>query len=314
MRLIHAITASDFQNSGHNYPGQGTTWTRIGKLPIWMYSAVGNTNSAQPGGVRFRGDGAYFMLPIGRGLRLLKEGEVMTCGQYLAPFTGALANNGVTFLRAFSNVGEENLFTWADVYPFTARGTATFIEYSCSYDLKTWSLYVNGKFVKSVTAGMNHDRDSLAFYYHAQSGISTINLEMKDVYVAIFDPAVEKPYLGRWTCDALIAGVSDFPNSAAADGTTDNLSETPKSIVYTYAGTRKFEAVALGGTMSSPMAEQLEVTMVSGDITQQTVSTTPLPNEAEVKNAIGPGTAIGIGSGGYDPVSKKVTATLKLRP
>lgn len=314
MKLIHAITASDFQNSGHNYAGQGAAWNRIGKLPVWMYSAVGNTNSAQPGGVRFRGDGAYFMLPIGRPLRMLKQGEVMTCGQYLNPVSNAqMANNGTSFLRSFSNAGEENLFTWGDVYAATARGSASFVEYSCSYDLKTWSLWVNGKFVKSVTATMNHNRDSLAFYYHAQSGMSTIVLEMKDVYVAIFDPAVEKPYLGRWTCEALVAGASDFPNAEVADGTTDNLSEAPKVIQYTYSGTRKLESIALGGTMSSAMLEVLEVTMVSGESSQQVVSDTALKNEPDGRNVIGPGTAVSIGSGGFDTVSKKVTATLKLR-
>lgn len=314
MRLVHAVTASDFQNSGHPYETLRTSFVRIGKLPVFMYIGQANGAGADPEGVRYNSYGQYFVLPVGRAMAFLKPGEVIGCGQYLQTWTTyKFPGSGNAAVYSLSRVGREQLFTWADIYPFTNGGNSSFIEVTCASDLKTWTLYVNGKFVKTVVGTMVHDRDTFGFYFNAASNISTV-LTMRDVYVAIFDPAKEKPYLGRWTCEALAVGATEFPNSTLDDSVVDVLGQTAKAIEFTYAGTRKLESVTLVGSLNGNFNEILSTTLVSGANTREVIlDSTPMIGDVDGQIVPGNGISTSLGCVDFDMVSKKVTASLKVK-
>lgn len=315
MRLIHAVTASDFQNSGHNYGAQNAQWARIAKLPVYMYAGAGGLAQADPAGVRFTGGPVYFSLPVGRAMQHMAENEVIGCGQYVAPVgTARLPNAMRTFLRVSSSVGEENLFFYADTFKYLTSGLAMFVEYVASYDLKTWSLYVNGRFIKSVQATMDHDRASLVFYFNSVNSASGY-FTLRDVYAAFFDPAVEKPSLGRWTCEALLVGASQFPNSVAEDSVMDTLGVPAKTIEFTYAGTRKLESAMLAGTCKGPFVDALDVAITSGSNHRTTsMIDTPVIGASDTWTSTGNGIATPLGSVDFDNVSKKLTASLNMQP
>jgi hypothetical protein len=315
MRLVHAVTASDLQNSGHPYETLRQEFVRIGKLPIFMYIGQAGGAGADPDGVRYNAYGQYFVLPVGRVMPLMKPGEVIALGYHLLPWTTyKIANSGAAAVLSLSKMGQETLFLWSDIYPFTNGGNACFIEINCAEDLKTWTLRVNGKFVKTVVGTMVHDRDSFGFYFNAAQTVSTV-LVMRDVYVAFFDPSKEKPYLGRWSCEALTVGTTEFPNSAIDDSVVDVLGVTPKVIEFTYAGTRKLESVALIGSLKGEFREILLTTLTSGSNTRETtLANTPLPSDPENQIALGNGVSTSLGSVDFDMVSKKVTAALKMQP
>lgn len=315
MRLVHAVTASDLQNSGHPYETLTNSWVRIAKLPIFMYAGTGNGAGADPDGLRYNASAHYFALPVGRAMQFMKPGEVIGIGYYLLPWTTyKIANTGYGAILSLSKVGQEQLFNWADIYPFTNGGNASFIEVNCAADLKTWTLRVNGKFVKTVVGTMVHDRDTFSLYFNAAMGVATV-VVMRDVYVAFFDPTKEKPYLSRWSCEALSVGATEFPNSALDDSVVDVLGPTPKSIEFTYAGTRKLESVALMGSLKGEFRETLLTTLESGVNVRETVlDNTPIPSDVDGEKAVGNGICTALASGDFDMVSKKVTATLKIKP
>jgi hypothetical protein len=314
MRLIYAVTASDLQNSGHPYGSIWQAWRRIGKLPLFIYLSNNGTGTGSAGGLDIYGYYTYISLPVGRAMAYMKPEEVITGGYYLVGQNGgALANNANSALRLASSVGEESLFTHADIYAFTGGGSA-FIEYAVSYDLKTATLYVNGRFVKTVQTTLNHDRNSLVLYIWTAPSVATW-YTLRDIYAAFYDPSKEKPYLGRWACEALSVTASDFPNSLVEDTTTDTVGLTPKTIEFTYSGTRTLNSVAVTSNCVSSFSEALDTTFNSG-VNSGTITITPsTPAEAtESWITKGAGPATSLGSVNFDNVSKKVTASLKLKP
>jgi hypothetical protein len=191
-----------------------------------------------------------------------------------------------------------------------------FVEYVGSYDLRTWSIYVNGKFIKSVTTVYAHDRATLTCYFMASptTGAST-TLIVKDVYAAFFKPAVEKVYLGRWSCEPLTVGASDFPNSVSDNDVDDALTTTPKAIEFTYAGNQKLSSVALIGTVIGSFQELLDAKLTSGASERTTTMVgTPLIGATDSWVGRGIDLANHLGCADFDNVSKKVTASLKMQP
>lgn len=317
MRLIHAVTASDLQNSGHNYASANLAWKRIGKLPMFIWIQSGNAVFADPDGVRMTGSSGYLTLPIGRALQLMQADEVIGCGHYLGTIPGrVLPSNAASYIRLASTAGEENLFYWNEVIPNAGGELGVFVEYVGSYDLKTWSLYVNGKFIKSVQSALNHDRNSLTCYFLGSptTGAST-TLIVKDVYAAFFKPATERACLGRWTCEALTVGASQFPSAESDNDVDEVLSVTPKTIEFTYGGANKLSAVTLGGTVNGAVREQLSATLTSGASERTTVMLeTPLIGDTDSWVGRGIDVSNHLGSVDFDNTSKKVTASLKMLP
>jgi hypothetical protein len=317
MRLIHAVTASDLQNSGHRYDIVKASWNRIAKLPMFIWIQIGNAVFADPEGVRTTGSSGFLSLQVGRAAASWQADEVIGCGHYMATTAGkVLPTNGASYLRVASSVGEENLFTWTEVVAGALGELGMFVEYVGSYDLKTWSLYVNGKFIKSVQSALNHDRTTLNFYFMSAPATGAITtLIVKDVYAAFFKPATEKVYLGGWACEALVVGASQFPSSDSDNNIDDTLSVTPKTIEFNYSGTRKLSSVMLGGTVDGAFPERLDAKLSSGS-SERTTSMLDTPLVGVADNWVGRGIDVAnhLGSVDFDNVSKKVTASLKLLP
>jgi len=319
MRLVRAITTSDLQNSGYNNAVGGNTWVRLGNTPLYIYISTYGRNFVEAEGLRISTTDTWLKLYIGTAHQNWKGTEEFSMGYQLIPYRPTVAldlipNVNTIAMRLESSAGLETLCNWNEIYPFTDGGSPSFIEFRVSYDLKTVKIVVNGRAVKTVTPTLNHDRSTLGMYYYnspAGSGYHYI----RDLYMAFFDPAVERPYLGRWSCEALSIGASDFPNVGAIDGVMDNLGIDPKNIEFTYAGTNPLKAVAVSGYGVSVMAETLEVKLKSGAVETTTVTapTPTIPNDDSGLLVNAPNGML-FGNIDFDNVSKKVTATLKLKP
>lgn len=319
MRLIHAITAADLRDNGMDYPyGPAQVWKRILKTPAYMYATLGNGAFAVQDGLMFRGGYFYFTLPVGQQTQSWKPNEVLACGYYITPSSGSagefLRNHNSSGLIIASKNGSETLCTWAEIFPYTDGGSASFIEFRISYDRKTAWVVVNGREVKTVALSGNCDPATMAMYFHPAPGVTYGNNTINNIYAAYFDPAVEKPYLGRWNCEALVISASELPGAADDGGAVDVLTTSPKVIEFTYAGTAKPKAAMVSAYAWGSMAETLEVKLKSG-ATETTLITTNTPDEVGLtSNQVGANLAYGmlVGSVDFDNTSKKVTATLKL--
>lgn len=320
MRLLHAITAGDLRDNGMNYSGiPVNTWTRIAKTPLYIYGTTINI-ATDTAGLRFRGGYYHFCIPVGQNIRSWKDNEVLGCGYYIKPYSSSLndllRNHASQAMYLSSKNGNEAICLWSEIYPFTDEGNASFIEFRVSRDLKTGWVMVNGKLAKTVTLSVNvtHDIGSLMMYLHAAPGVGYSYSVLSNLYVAFFDPAVERPYLGRWNCEALTISASEFPGAADDGGTLDVLGVDPKSIEFTYAGVAKPKAVVVSAYGWGDMPEVLEAKIKSG-ANESTLITTGAPDGSGTSDSIvGSNLAYGmlIGCADFDNASKKVTATLKL--
>lgn len=311
MRLIHAVTASDLQNSGHPYGTIYAAWRRIIKTPLYTYINEYGAMQASGNGLYAYQRSIYLSLPVGQAAKSWKSNEWLSCGYYLMK-SNNLPNNASSALIVASSAGEEVLCTWNQLFPYTDDGESSYIEYRVSYDLKTAIIMVNGRKVKTVTLTFAHTRETLNMYFFCSPNQVSNWVYIKDIYAAFFDPAVEKPYLTRWICEELVVGASDFPNSVVDDNVRDTLNDTAKNIEFTYAGANKPKAAVISGYGFGNFSEVLEAKVKSGSV-ETTLVTEDMPTVL-TDNYVGANLAYGLLVGGvdFDNTSKKVTATLKL--
>lgn len=312
MRLVHAVTLSDLTPASFNHADRFSTFTRIGPSPIFL-----NTGG-QPNSVAAAADGlqilnwGHLAIQAGIAARSMKNGEVLTCGYYIYPWTENSPLSGGTGIvcQVTSTKGTVNLLNYTELVPATDSGMASFIELALNSAGTQVSVYVNAVLVKTV--GVTVDIDTLAIIFY-RSNTDSRYMVIKDIYLGIFDPKVENVFMGRWSCEALKLEASEFKNVTAWDGVTDNVTEAPKTTTFSYAGSNQLLAVSVLCAIWSPFDYTVMAELSSGDV-KFVQETTKLSVGQPAGIPTGQSeTSVPVGSVAFDNTSKKMSVKLSLR-
>lgn len=310
MRLVHAVTMTDINNT-FNLDDRYSAYTQIATTPLFL-SSQGQAGCAGrvSDGIRMF-NYANIAIQGGPAARQLKSGEVVTFGHYYYPWltSSPISSSSVAALLVGSVRGNVIVMSYAELFDATDSGRASYVEVSVNSAGTEVKVWVNGALRTTVAA--NVDMETLTFYW-----VSLPNNRYQvlgEFYMAIFDPAVELPYLGRWKCVDLKLDSSEFKNVTAYDGSVGIVGKVPKSTAFSYTGTNAL----LGATVLCAINTQFEYTLVaeveSGE-TSRVQESTKLPGRGP--SAI-PGpvafTSFPVASVQFDNVSKQLNVKLSVK-